>query len=87
MRKIALVFLLISGFASQSFAQATNDAGLWCTFNVDKSLNKKLGVFLTEEYRMRENFSATNLFYTDLGVSYKPADFLKISVTFLCGEN
>lgn len=86
MRKFALLLLLTTGFASQSFAQATNDAGLWCTFNVDKSLNKKFGVFLTEEYRVRENFSANNLFYTDLGVFYKPADFLKISLAYRCIE-
>ena len=86
MRKVALLFLLIAGFASQSFAQTTNDAGLWCTFNVDKSLNKKFGVFLTEEYRVRENFTANNLFYTDLGVFYKPADFLKISLAYRCIE-
>lgn len=82
MKKIALLFLLISGFSLQSFAQVTNDAGLWCTFNVDKNLNKKFGVFLTEEYRMRENYTAINLFYTDLGVFYKPTDFLKISLAY-----
>lgn len=86
MRKIALLLLLATGFASLSFAQKTNDAGLWCTLNVDKSLNKKFGIFLTEEYRMRENLSQVNLFYTDLGVSYKPVDFLKISVAYRCIE-
>lgn len=82
MRKIALLLLLISGLTLQSFAQVTNDAGLWCTFNVDKNLNKKFGVFLTEEYRVRENFTQNNLFYTDLGFFYKPADFIKISLAY-----
>ncbi|MCX6294931.1 MAG: DUF2490 domain-containing protein [Bacteroidetes bacterium] len=67
-------------------AQTSNDAGLWCTFNVDKKLNKKFGLFLTEEYRMRENFTRSNLFYTDLGFTYKPADFLKISLAYRCIE-
>lgn len=86
MKKIAFLLSLAIGFASQSFAQTTNDAGLWCTFNIDKSLNKKFGVFLTEEYRVRENFSQNNLFYTDFGFSYKPANFLKISLAYRCIE-
>lgn len=86
MRKIAIIFLISIGFVSQSNSQTTNDAGLWCTFNVEKNLNPKFGIFLTEEYRLRENFSQNNLFYTDLGFFYKPADFLKISLAYRCIE-
>lgn len=78
--------MLIFGSTVPFFAQTTNDAGLWCTFNVDKKLNEKFTVFLTEEYRMRENFTRINLFYTDLGLTYKPADFLKISFAYRCIE-
>lgn len=63
-------------------SQATNDAGLWATFNIEKKLNKKFGLFLTEEYRRKENFTRTNLFYTDLGVFVKPLDFLKVSLAY-----
>ncbi len=86
MKRITLLVLLSLGFVSHSFAQATNDAGLWTTLNVEKNFNKKFGVFLTEEYRMRENFSAINLFYTDLGIMFKPTDFLKISLAYRCIE-
>ena len=41
-----------------------------------------MSVFLTEEYRVRENFSQTNLFYTDLGVEVRPLNFLKISFAY-----
>lgn len=86
MKRIALIVLASVGFVFQSQSQVTNDAGLWTTLNIEKSFNKKFGVFLTEEYRMRENFSQINLFYTDLGVMVKPADFLKISLSYRCIE-
>lgn len=86
MKKIAILFLFSIGVDSGSFAQATNDAGLWCTFNLEKNVNQKFGLFLTEEYRVRENFSQTNLFYTDLGFFYKPADFIKIALSYRCVE-
>ena len=86
MRKIAIIFIISFGFALQSSAQATDDAGLWCTFNLEKAFTQKFSLFITEEYRVRENFSQSNLFYTDLGASYKPADFIKISLSYRCIE-
>ncbi len=86
MKKTILTFLIFTGFVHTSSAQATDDAGLWCTFNVEKNFNQKFGIFITEEYRARENFSQSNLFYTDLGLSYRPADFLKISLSYRCIE-
>ena len=82
LRKIIFLFLISVGSISQSHAQATEDAGLWCTFNLEKALNQKFSLFLTEEYRVKENFSQHNLFYTDIGASYKPADFIKISLSY-----
>lgn len=86
MKRIAIAFFILFGLSSKSFAQATDDAGLWCTFNLEKNLTQNFSLFLTEEYRVRENFSQTNLFYTDLGLSYKPADFIKISLSYRCVE-
>ena len=80
MKKI--IFLLSSAFYTTAFGQASNDAGLWCTFNLEKPLGTKFSVFLTEEYRVRENFTRNNLFYTELGVSIKPVDFMKVSVSY-----
>lgn len=82
MKKPFLLFLVAIGFNCNLIAQATNDAGLWCTFNLDKKISSNLKVFLTEEYRLRENFTMNNLFYTDIGVSYKPYDFLKVSLAY-----
>jgi hypothetical protein len=75
-------FLIALLFSLTGFSQTTEDAGLWATFNVDKKLNDKFSVFLTEECRLRENFSMINLFYTDLGVEVRPAKILKVSLAY-----
>lgn len=82
MRKFIFLFLFSVASFTEGVAQTTNDAGLWCTFNLEKKLGDKFSVFLTEEYRVRENFTRNNLFYTDLGFSYKPADFIKVSLSY-----
>lgn len=80
-------FLLLFSFPfgegwGEMFAQPTNDAGLWTTFNIEKELKNNISVFLTEEYRLKENFTQTNLFYTDIGVSVRPVKPLKISLSY-----
>lgn len=68
--------------AKNSFSQTINDAGLWTTATVEKEFKNKTTVFLTEEFRLRENFTQLNLFYTDIGVSYRPVKPLKISLSY-----
>lgn len=82
MRKTILAVCFSFCFATESWAQAVNDAGLWTTFNLDKDLTKKLAVFFTEEYRLKENFTETNLFYTDIGLEIRPAKFIKASLAY-----
>jgi len=65
-----------------SFSQPVNDAGLWTTINIEKKLKNNLSVFLREEFRLKENFSQINLFYTDIGAGYRPANFLKVAVAY-----
>lgn len=67
---------------ASTFAQSTNDAGLWTTINIQKELKKNVSVFLTEECRLKENFTRLNLFYTDLGVAIRPIKFLKVSLAY-----
>ena len=81
-KKAILLFLLAISFSCTVFSQPVNDAGLWLTFNLEKKLNKRLELFATQEYRRNENFSKTNLFYTDLGMSVKPFGFLKVSASY-----
>jgi hypothetical protein len=82
MKKYFFLFIIAIGFNYNLIAQATNDAGLWCTFNIDKKISSDFKVFLTEEYRLRDNLTMSNLFYTDIGVSYKPFDFFKVSLAY-----
>jgi len=82
MKKTALVFSIYMCITCAAFSQTTSDAGLWNTFNIEKKLKHNFTVFATEEYRLRENFTRHNLFYTDLGVSVKPYKFLKISLAY-----
>ena len=82
MKKIILFSFIFFCFNSKIFSQATNDAGLWATFNVEKKIKNNISFFLTEEYRLRENFTRTNLFYTDLGVAIRPYKYLKVSLAY-----
>ena len=82
-RSIRRIFFIISiFFPSLMSAQAVNDAGLWVSFNLEKKLNKRFGVFLTEEYRRKENLTQTNLLYTEIGMSFKPYGFMKVSLSY-----
>ncbi len=82
MKKVVFCFFLVFCFKGVVFSQVSNDAGLWATFNLEKKINKKFTFFLTEEYRRRENFTRLNLFYTDIGLAYKPFDILKVSLAY-----
>lgn len=81
MKRIIFLFMILC-FALNGFSQATSDAGLWTTFNVDKKLRKDFSIFATEEFRLRDNFSRVNLFYTDLGFELRPAKFLKVALAY-----
>ena len=82
MKKVLFFFYALVIFPLFCFAQPSNDAGLWASATIEKKLNKKISLSITEEYRRRENFTALNLLYTDLGAIYKPFDFLKISLVY-----
>ncbi len=82
MRKLTLSLIVSLFFAATAFSQVTNDAGLWCTFSIEKKINKKFSYFFVEEFRQRENFTRINLFYTQPGITYKPFDFLKVSLAY-----
>ena len=82
MKKIVFIFFVYFCFTAKTFSQQSNDAGMWATFNLEKKINKRVFFFLTEEFRLRENFLRLNLFYTDIGLGVKPFDFLKVSVAY-----
>lgn len=82
MKKIIFSFCFLLLFITNSNSQTTNDAGLWTTLNIQKDFKKNISVFITEEFRLKSNFTRLNLFYTDLGITVKPVKFLKISLAY-----
>ena len=81
MKKITLVFFVFALSISSASAQY-DDAGMWNTINIEKKLKNNFHLFLTEEFRLKENFSQINLFYTDVGFGYKPYNFLKVELAY-----
>jgi hypothetical protein len=77
------ITLFITLFSySLAFAQPSRDAGAWLTFNFDYEFKPKLVLLLTQELRLRENISALNLTYTDIGLQYAPIKNVKTSVVY-----
>jgi len=77
--KLFVLFLFITiSIKSFSQAQTQPDAGLWCTFTVEKEFTKKLTIGINEELRLRENYSRLNLFYTNPYITYKIKKKLKL---------
>lgn len=79
-----LSFLLLPLLLIQDVkAQAYPDAGMWTTLNADIALNSKYTLLLTQEWRMRENYSRLNLFYTNIGVERK-ISAVKMAFVYRC---
>src|SRR5690242_7533936 len=81
MKKFIICCLLVA-VSKSGHSQNYDDAGLWTTVNLEKKLENNFAVFLTEEFRLKENFSMINLFYTDAGFSFRPASILKVSLAY-----
>ena len=78
--KVILLCLFISNTPTK--AQRVPDGGLWSTFSLEFALNKKFGMFVTEEIRFKENLTRVNLFYTNVGLEYKIVKGLKTSLSY-----
>ena len=76
-----LLFLFIFFFALNASSQV-NDAGLWTSINLEKSISKKFSVSLSEEVRMNENISEVGSFFTDLGLNYKLNKFVRFGAYY-----
>lgn len=72
MRKLIYLCSLLCIFNTiKAQSVSTEDAGMWATVTIQKSLTKRMSLTLDEELRMRENYQRINLFYSNLGLSYK----------------
>lgn len=83
MKRFILSLIILSSLSS--FGQATKasqDFGIWTTVNLEKKLSERFSIMFTEEFRLRENATRINLFYSELGVEYRPAKMLKIAFSY-----
>lgn len=83
MKRFILSLLILSSLSS--FGQATKasqDFGIWTTINLEKKLSERFSIIITEEFRLRENVSRINLFYSELGVEFRPAKILKFALSY-----
>lgn len=58
------------------------DLGLWSTLTIEKSITEKLDFSIDEEFRLKENLSRLNLFYTNIGLNYKLNKTIKTSLIY-----
>jgi long-subunit fatty acid transport protein len=63
-------------------SQIIEDAGMWNTLSVEKEFSEKFSLAIDEEFRLKENFSMLNLFYTNVGINYKITERIKVGLTY-----
>ena len=49
---------------------------------IDKRIVSGFHISLSEEFRMKDNFTAVDRFYTSLGLSYKPCPYFKLGLSY-----
>jgi hypothetical protein len=76
LRTFIVAVSLLTGLTAHA---QTRDFGNWSTFSVNKNLNKKLSVGGDLELRFRDNLSRFNLFYINLGATYKVTKWMRVS--------
>ncbi len=82
MKKINFVILLVLFFQSSgSFAQE-QDAGLWLTANIEKKINNNWKAALSQEFRLKENYSQLGTYFTDIGIQYKISKSFNASLNY-----
>lgn len=79
--KIIIILIFINSFSL--FGQKVfRDAGMWNTLSFKHKINKKFALLITEEFRLKENYSQVNLTYTELGVEYTYNKNIKTSFVY-----
>lgn len=81
-RVIAFAALLCLCHCLTGQSRVVSDAGMWTTFTIQKQLAKRWELAIDEEFRLRDNFQRINLFYSNLGLSYKFSKKFKVEVSY-----
>jgi hypothetical protein len=82
MNVIKSILIIVCLVFVNEFVKSQSNVGMWNTFSLEKEFSKKFSVGIDEELRLKDNFSHINLFYTNLGMSYRPLRGLKLSLTY-----
>ncbi len=84
--KSLLFFITSSAILICSYAgfsqKLIKDAGMWNTISFKHKFNKKFALLLTQEFRLKENYSQINVTYTELGLEYSHKTNIKTSLVY-----
>ena len=85
MKKKSLLFLfLFILFSGNAYAQKPlNDAMSWLSAGINQKIQYKWGVKLLTRFRIGENFTQLNSWYSDLGVQYDINDKLNVTLNYV----
>ena len=88
MKKLTLpaVMIVLLAFATHAAAQQ-DDLCLWSKFSIEKALSSRYSVFLTQEFRLRENMTRPDEVYLEAGGSVKAGNGLKFSLGYRFSGN
>jgi hypothetical protein len=86
MRVAKYAFLLVFLISLDGYVKSQSNLGMWNTFSLEKEFSKKFSAEIAEEFRLKNDISRLNLFYTNAGVSYKPIKRLKLSLIYRLTE-
>lgn len=68
--------------AGQPLLSQVSDAALWTSVNIEKKINQRISIGLSNEFRFNENISKLGTLYNDLGVGYRFNKNLRLSVNY-----
>lgn len=80
--KLILVNIVIFTNLSNAQSQSETDWASWNTIGVEYKLNKKWSFGLEEQFRLKENFSETDEFFTQLSADYELFNNFKLGAGF-----
>ena len=74
--------IFIFAFAANYALAQVNDAGVWASINVEKKINSKVALQLSEEVRFNENVSEVGTAFTEIGANYKLSKYIAVGVSY-----
>lgn len=78
-------FFYIATFISTTALGQFKDAGLWSSVSLEYKPNKQMELSLAPEFRLNENLSQVNSWFSDFGVQYKLPNNLNIQAVYRVG--